>query len=221
MDHMGVPYIPPEILAYLLPVGWFSAAYVLGSFPTSWLLARWITGQDLRRMGSGNVGVMNTALSVSRFAGLLVFLVEILKGFLAVIIPRALDAGDPITSLAVVGVVAGARWPVWLRFKGGRGNTTGMAAFLLISYPAPVIAMAFWILARMLLDSSFKATRLTILSLPFIIAMVTRSWWFVLAGLTLSLIYLSAQQPQTDDHLLIKNRWGSFWDFLSSPSRKS
>jgi len=218
---MSVPYIPPEILAFILLVGWFSAAYVLGSIPESWLLAKWVTGQDLRRMGSGNVGVMNTALSVGRWAGLLVFLVEIAKGFLAVSIPRHLGAGEPVVSLAVVGVVTGARWPIWLGFKGGRGNTTGMAAFLLISYPAPVIALAFWILARLLLHSSFKATRLTLLSLSLIFGMVTRSWWFVLAGLALSLIYLTAQQPQSDDHLMIKRRWGSFWDFLTSPPRRS
>jgi glycerol-3-phosphate acyltransferase PlsY len=80
-------YFSSQMQDILLCIGWFSGAYLLGSIPVAWLLARWLTGHDLRRMGSGNVGVMNSALSVARWAGLLVFLTEIAKGLLAVTLP--------------------------------------------------------------------------------------------------------------------------------------
>ncbi len=217
---MNTSYIPHEILEFAFTIGWFTGAYLLGSIPVAWLLARWITGRDLRLMGSGNVGVMNTALSVTRWAGLLVFLAEIAKGLLAVTIPRMLGANIFVIGLSIVAAVIGTRWPIWLGFKGGRGNTTGLAAFLLISHQSLLVIMACWVLARFLVKRSFTATRLTLLALPFIIWLVTRSWWFALVGLALSLIYLHVQRPESDDHLLIKQRWSGLWEFLTYPPRR-
>jgi glycerol-3-phosphate acyltransferase PlsY len=217
---MNSNFIPTGMLEPLLAIGCFAGAYLLGSIPVAWLLARWVTGQDLRRMGSGNVGVMNTALSVARWVGLIVFLTEIAKGVLAVAIPRWLGANDFLISLAIVAAVIGTRWPVWLRFKGGRGNTTGMAACLVISYPSLLVTLACWVLARLAVKRSFAATRITLVALPFILWLVTQSWWFSLTGLALSLIYLCAQRADSDDHLLIQQHWSSFWNFLASPPRR-
>jgi glycerol-3-phosphate acyltransferase PlsY len=163
---------------------------------------------------------MNSALSVARWAGLLVFLTEIAKGLLAITLPRMWGASEFVTGLAVLAAVIGTRWPIWLGFKGGRANTTGMAALLLISYPSLLVTLAIWVLARLTVKRSFIASRMTLLALPLIILMVTRSWWFALVGLALSLIYLSAQQPGSDDHLLIQRRWSSFWNFLTSSPRR-
>jgi acyl phosphate:glycerol-3-phosphate acyltransferase len=217
---MIATYLSPELLDILQSIGWFAGAYLLGSIPVAWLLARWITGRDLRRMGSGNVGVMNTALSVARWVGLLVFMTEITKGLLAVTLPRMLGADQAMIGLAVLAAVIGTRWPIWLRFKGGRGNTTGMAALLLISYQSLLVMLAFWVLVRLIVKNSFTASRVTLLSLPLIILMVTHSWWFALIGLALCLIYLNAQKPDSDDHLIIQQHWSSFWDFLTSPPRR-
>jgi len=200
-------------------IGWLLGGYLLGSIPVAWLLTKWSTGQDLRRLGSGNVGVMNTALSAARWVGLLVFLCEIGKGVLAVSIPRAMGEDEITISLLVVAVVAGTRWPVWLGLKGGRGNTAGLAALLLISWQALAFVLGIWVLVRLLLSSSFKATRITLFTLPSVTWAVTHSGWYALMGLGLALIYLGAQQPETDDHQLIKERWPSLWAFLTGPRR--
>jgi glycerol-3-phosphate acyltransferase PlsY len=205
-----------RIFAWL---GWILGGYLLGSIPVAWLLTKWTTGKDLRQLGSGNVGVMNTALSAARWVGVLVFLSEIGKGVLAVTIPRALGEGETTASLLVVAVVAGTHWPVWLGFKGGRGNTAGMAALLLISWQSLAFALGVWVVARLLARSSFKATRITLATLPLVVWGITRSEWYTLMGLALGLIYLSAQQRETDDHMLIKERWPSFWAFLTGPKR--
>lgn len=209
----------PDVSEILALLGWVLGGYMLGSIPAAWLLTKWITGQDLRRLGSGNVGVMNTALSAARWVGALVFLCEIGKGVLAVCIPRAVGEDEITTGLLVIAVVVGTRWPIWLGFKGGRGNTAGMAALLLISWQSLAFVLGIWVLARLLMPSSFKATRITLATLPIVTWAVTHSGWYALMGLGLALIYLGAQQPDTDDHLAIKERWPSLWAFLTGPRR--
>ena len=110
-----------------------AVCYLTGSIPIAWLIARLVTGEDLPQMGSGNVGVMNTALSVTRWAGLLVFVVEAGKGAAAVALARAWAGTETAIALAVLAAVAGTRWSVWLGGAGGRGNTAGVTAGLIIS----------------------------------------------------------------------------------------
>ena len=198
-------------------------AYLLGSIPVAWLVCKWVTGEDIRCLGSGNVGVMNTALSAARWAGLLVFLSEITKGVLAVIVPRTLVSGeltDIAVGLSIVAVVVGTRWPVWLRFRGGRGNTAGISALILISWKIGVLLVCVWFLLRLLTKASFISTRLTLLLLPVIVWVSTQSWWYAFIGLALGLIYLSTQHQKSDDHMLLKEDWPSFWAFLTSPPRR-
>jgi glycerol-3-phosphate acyltransferase PlsY len=194
--------------------------YLLGSIPVAWLIAKLVTSQDLRRLGSGNVGVMNVAVSVARWAGLLVFLAEAAKGMLAVALARALGGDEAAVGLIVLATVAGTRWSIWLRGAGGRGNTAGMAALLILSWLTLVIGLAIWLLARLLTRSSFVATRISLVLLPFTLGLVTQSWWYVLFGMALSLLYMSTHRPETDDHLLIKERWPNLWAFLTGPHRK-
>jgi glycerol-3-phosphate acyltransferase PlsY len=215
----GLPTLPANLTVFTL-IAWILGAYLLGSIPVAWLLTKLITGKDLRQTGSGNVGVMNTALSATRWAGLLAFLSEAVKGFLAVIIPRSQDQGEIIVGLVVIAVVVGTRWPIWLGFKGGRGNTAGLSALLLISWQTLAFSLAVWVLARLLVHHSFIASRITLAMLPILTAGVTRSWWYALLGLALAVIYLAAQQRRSDDHQLIKERWPSFWAFLTSPRRR-
>jgi len=201
-------------------VALIATGYLLGSIPVAWLIARLVTGQDLRDLGSGNVGVMNVAVSVARWAGLLAFLAEAAKGVLAVTLARALDGGEVAIGLVVLATVVGTRLSIWLHGAGGRGNTAGMAALLILSWLTLVIGMAIWLLARLLTRSSFVATRIFLVLLPFIVGLVTQSWWYLLFGAVLSLLYMSTHRPETDDHLLIKDRWPNLWAFLTGPRRK-
>ena len=193
--------------------------YLLGSIPVAWIIAKLVTGEDLRQMGSGNVGVMNTALSIARWAGFLVFVAEACKGITALLLAQHLQGSDVAVALTVLATVAGTRWSVWLRGAGGRGNTAGLAAILILSWPTAVGWLAIWCLARAITKRSFLATRIGLLTWPFLFGLFTGSWWNVLFGAGLSLMYLSTQDPETDDHLLIKERWPNLWGFLSGPKR--
>ena len=194
-------------------------AYLLGSIPVAWGITKLTTGHDLRDLGSGNVGVMNVMIQVSRLAGLLIFLMEAAKGILAVSLANALGGGEIAIGVAVLAVVVGTRWPVWLRFHGGRGNTAGLGAILVLSWQTLVIGLAIWGLLRALTGSSFWTTRLTFAAAPIIFGLMMGSAWLGLLAVPLCLLYMFAQDKRTDDHLIIKERWSSFWAFLTAPPR--
>lgn len=193
---------------------------MLGSIPIAWIVTRLVTGRDLRSLGSGNVGVMNVALSVTRWAGLLVFLGEVSKGLLAVTLARAVSGSELGTGVAVLATVIGTRWMLWLGFAGGRGNTAGLAAVLLISWQTLALGFILWGLVRLVSRSSFWATRLSLLAWPAIFGLLTESWIYLVFGLALSAIYLTTHQLVSDDHELIKQRWPSLWAFLTGPRRR-
>ena len=198
--------------------------------PLAWIIAKLVTGKDLRTLGSGNVGVMNVALSVSRWAGLLVFLGEGAKGIIAVYIAATICGYGDTTELAalecqiaigmtVLMTVIGTRWMVWLRFAGGRGNTAGLGAMLVLSWQTLVIGFAIWVLVRLASKSSFWATRISLLTWPFIFGWLTGSMVFLVFGLALSGVYLTTHETVTDDHTILKERWPSLWAFLIGPRR--
>ncbi|NIM94830.1 MAG: hypothetical protein GTO18_14110 [Anaerolineales bacterium] len=194
--------------------------YFIGSIPVAWIITKLVKKQDLRDLGSGNVGVMNVAFSVSRWAGLIVFLAEAAKGVLAVVIARYFIDSDLIIGMTVLATVAGTRWPLWLGFKGGRGNTAGAAALLLISWQSLLIGACLWVVIRLITRNHFVTTRTCIFLGPFILGFVTQSWWYFLTGVGLCLMYLTTHEKGTDDHLIIKENWPSLRDFLTSPRRK-
>ena len=206
------------------------AGYLLGSIPIAWIVARLVTGKDLRTLGSGNVGVMNVALSVTRWAGLLVFLGELFKGVLAVYLATQLVAcgrslfGSTECQLAigvtVLAAVIGTRWMVWLRFAGGRANTVGLGAMLVLSWQTLVIGLSIWVLVRLISKSSFWATRTSLLTWPFVFGLLTGSIVFLIFGLALSGVYLTTHETVTDDHTILKERWPSLWAFVIGPRRR-
>ena len=194
--------------------------YLLGSIPVAWLMGKLAGRGDIRRWGSGNAGVMNVALNVSRWAGLIVFLAEIAKGALTVLLAQKWQLSDTMTGLAVLASVTGTRWSVWIQGSGGRGNTLGVAALLVLAWPAVAIGLAVWIVARILTRSSFWATRCWLLSLPVILGLVTTSWSYAAMGAALGLFYLSEHKTGTDDHTILKETWPSLWAFITAPRRK-
>ena len=169
---------------------------------------------------SGNVGVTNVAVHVARWAGMLVFAGELTKGALTVAIARYLDAGEIATYVAVLAVIGGTRWPVWLRFAGGRGNSAGAGALAMLSWPSLLIGLAFWGFGRLATGSSFIATRIAFLLWPIVLGIAMGSGWAFGFGIVISIIYLSGQRRETDDHLLINERWSSLFGFFTSPRRK-
>lgn len=194
--------------------------YLLGSIPVAWLITRIHLGADLRTLGSGNVGVLNTALSVHRWAGLLVFLTEIAKGVLAVLVARQLAGNDVATAAAALGAFVGTRWPVWLRFRGGRGNTVAASSLAMIA-PLAVIGLAvLWMSVRFMGRTNFVATRVMLAGLPIALGLATWSLWWAAVGLVYAGLFMTTHSEGTDDHLIARRQYRTLGRFLMAPRRQ-
>jgi glycerol-3-phosphate acyltransferase PlsY len=114
-------------------------SYLLGSIPFGYLLVRIFRGQDIRQSGSGNIGATNVSRT-SPALGILTLVFDALKGCAAVGITRALFPDHPIlTGVAALSAVVGHMFPLWLKFRGGKGVATGLGSFILIA-PKSILA---------------------------------------------------------------------------------
>jgi glycerol-3-phosphate acyltransferase PlsY len=141
--------------------------YLLGTLPTGYVLTRWIAGADLRSIGSGGTGATNAQRALGWRWGIAVAAVDILKGVFAVLIARWLDAGDLGVALAATAAILGHCWPVWLRFKGGKGVATGAGAAIALTPWAllliPIMIVPIVLTRYVSLGSVLAATSLPIL----------------------------------------------------------
>lgn len=117
------------------------AAYLLGSIPFSFLVARRFGVEDVRKVGSGNVGATNVMRSAGKPAGILAFGLDFAKGAAAALLGRYVDPGGATPALAAATAVFGHMFPVWLSFRGGKGVATGAGAFLPLAPEATSAAL--------------------------------------------------------------------------------
>jgi acyl phosphate:glycerol-3-phosphate acyltransferase len=119
-------------------------AYLLGSIPFGYLLVRLFVGGDVRETGSGGTGATNVTRRAGKGVGVLTLLLDLLKGMAAVLVARALlGAGEGAlwwVCAAGAAVVLGHVFPVWLRFRGGKGVATGLGVFLVLAPLATLCA---------------------------------------------------------------------------------
>ena len=117
------------------------AAYLVGAIPFSFLVARWFGVEDVRRVGSGNVGATNVMRAAGKAAGFLAFVLDAAKGAVAALLASLIEPpGSIVPALAAVCAVLGHMYPVWLRFRGGKGVATGAGAFVPLAPAATGIA---------------------------------------------------------------------------------
>ncbi len=117
-------------------------SYLLGSIPFGYLLVRIFKGSDVRASGSGNIGATNVARQ-SPLLGVATLLLDAAKGLAAVLIAQTLFGGEHqrlIMTWAAFFAVLGHLFPVWLRFRGGKGVATSLGAFVLLT-PKSILCM--------------------------------------------------------------------------------
>jgi acyl phosphate:glycerol-3-phosphate acyltransferase len=130
--------------------------YLLGSIPFGLLLTKVAGAGDIRGIGSGNIGATNVLRTGRKGLAAATLLLDGLKGAVAVMIVRAL-VGQDIAMLAGLAAVLGHLFPVWLKFKGGKGVATGLGVLIAASWPIGVAACAVWLIVA-------AATRLSSLA---------------------------------------------------------
>ena len=124
-------------------------AYLLGSIPFGYLIVKLTGGGDVRETGSGGTGATNVTRRAGRWAGLVTLLLDALKGAAAALLARLVlgDGRDAIwwVAAASVAVVAGHVFPVWLKFRGGKGVATGLGVFLVHAPLAVLCALLVFV----------------------------------------------------------------------------
>jgi glycerol-3-phosphate acyltransferase PlsY len=109
---------------------WVGLSYFLGCFTAGYYWTRWKTGQDIRQLGSGNVGARNVGRVLGHWGFTITFLLDFLKGVLAVAGAQKLGLSSTAIVLTIGAVVAGHIWPIQLRGLGGKGIATSLGALL-------------------------------------------------------------------------------------------
>lgn len=143
------------MLVAIVAIG--AIAYLFGSIPTGYLLIRFFRHQDIRAVGSGNIGATNVLRSGGKGLAATTFLLDVLKGCASVWIGGALGAlllpGQPVQTaqaLAALFAVIGNMFPVWLKFRGGKGVSTGFGVFLVAAPWAALAAISVFIAVLLL-----------------------------------------------------------------------
>ncbi len=112
----------------------FLVSYLLGSFPSGFLLAKNLKGIDLRNAGSGSTGATNVLRNVGKWPALIVFIIDVLKGFIAVKIAYLMLSDNIFQVIAGLFAITGHIWPIWLKGKGGKAVATGLGMFIALSW---------------------------------------------------------------------------------------
>ncbi len=115
--------------------------YVVGSIPTAYIAGRLLKGKDIRQLGDGNMGARNAYHELGHKTGISIFFIDATKGVLPVLIAQVVSI--PQLAILSVGIAAviGHNWPVFLRFKGGRGESTAIGVLTtLITQPMLILA---------------------------------------------------------------------------------
>lgn len=173
----------PALLVWL-------GSYGLGSLPTGFLLVKWIKGVDVRRAGSGNIGATNVTRTAGAVLGVTVLLVDVLKGFAAVawLAPSLLPASSSSTALRLgcgVAAVVGHVFPVWLRFRGGRGVATAIGVLLGSSLPLAGTVLGVWLICLALWRHVSVASMASAAALPVAQWVSGAPWSDILLGVLL------------------------------------
>lgn len=126
-------------------------SYVVGSIPFGWLLAKGLRGVDLRTLGSGNIGATNASRVLGKFWGTVVLLLDAAKGAVPILVlPRLVTADVAIAPhlpvVVGVGAVLGHMFPVWLKFRGGKGVATALGVIACLAPWGTLAAFATFVI---------------------------------------------------------------------------
>lgn len=169
--------------------------YLLGSIPFAYVASRLKKGADIRQVGGGNVGALNTLREIGLLPGLVVLIADIAKGSAAVLIAVWLDL--PLIWIFVAGFAAviGHNWPISLKFKGGKGAATTIGVLLALSPAQFAISFAIMAIVIVITSNVRLAIVVGLALLPLIIWQFNGSGMLIAYSLALPLFLLIRSLP--------------------------
>lgn len=154
-----------------MPLALIALSYLIGAVPTGLLLVRLLKGEDIRQLGSGNIGAVNVLRVAGVGTGVAVLVVDILKGLVPVLLATRLDSSPWTVVLCGIAAIAGHNWSVFLGFQGGKGIATSYGVLMGMSWPAAALAAAVWVAVVAVTRYASLGSLLGVASVPFAL------WW--------------------------------------------
>jgi glycerol-3-phosphate acyltransferase PlsY len=167
----------------------FAAAYLLGSIPFGVILTRLAGAGDIRRIGSGNIGATNVLRTGHKGLAALTLLLDAGKGWLAVFLAGRLHGPD-MAVVACYGVFIGHIFPLWLRFRGGKGVSTALGVLLALSWPIGLSVFAIWIAVIAATRLSSLAALVASAAAPLVAYLLVTPWMAQICVVLAVLIWL-------------------------------
>ena len=184
-----------------------AGAYLLGSFPTAYVIGRLRKGIDIRKVGTRNMGAMNTVYTLGIAYGILVLIIDVAKGVAAIMLARWLEV--PLTVELVAGgmAVIGHIFPVFLGFRGGRGGAVCIGVFAaLMPWGVPIGTGIFLLLLLITRFPTFSYS-LALGCFPFVAWSIYDSGTLILFSVIMLLILLARYVPRIKEMRTTGGSW--------------
>ncbi len=136
----------PEYIDFLPLISVVIAAYLIGAIPFGLVMAHVFGLGDIRKVGSGNIGATNVLRTGHKLAAMLTLLLDSGKGLIIIMVIRLLGGDEIMPAAAGVASIFGHCYPLWLRFRGGKGVATGLGVFLGLDLMAGILVCLTWLL---------------------------------------------------------------------------
>ena len=165
--------------------------YLFGSFPSGYLAGRVAKGIDIRSLGSGSTGATNVLRHIGKRAAIAVFLIDVFKGFLSILLAKHFLLNDSWQVAIGISTLIGHIWPVWLNWRGGKAVATGLGIFLGLSWQVGIATLGIFILMIALFRIVSLASVSSAVALPLIMFISFQNSSFSLAFLVVSLLAMT------------------------------
>lgn len=178
-------------------------SYISGAIPFSFLIVKVVKGEDLRDVGSGNVGATNAGRVLGKFGFISSFVMDMLKAFIPLYIFRnVFDISDNLLLLSAFCIIIGHTYTIFLKFKGGKGVATGVGIFLALSPLSLLWAMIVFIVVT----SAFKMVSLgsVLASVALSVTVFANSNWLGLKIFTLLVVVFIIYKHKSNIKRIIK-----------------
>lgn len=170
-------------------------AYLVGSFPSAYLVGRIFNKGDIRKQGSGNVGAMNTYRVAGLLPGIITVILDILKGVLPVALALTFTGNQAVIFACGILAVLGHNYSIFLRFKGGKGLATTFGVFIVLSPLTIVFTAIVAVVLGLLLKDANTAFGSAALSIPVILWFQYGQLNWVIFGLLAAVIIVIRHIP--------------------------
>ena len=165
--------------------------YLFGSFPSGYLVGKIAKGIDIRSLGSGSTGATNVLRQVGKRAAITVFLLDVFKGVLSILLAKYLLLNDSWQVAIGLSALIGHIWPVWLNWKGGKAVATGLGIFLGLSWQVGLATLGIFIIIITIFRIVSLASVSAALALPLIMYLSFENSNISLPFLVISLLAMT------------------------------